>query len=214
MAKAILYNLRREKVGEIELSDDVFGAPVNQDLFYEVVKAQLASRRAGTHAAKERSAVAGSSKKLYRQKGTGRARHGSIRAPNYVGGGKAHGPIPRSYAYRPPRKMRIQALKSALSMFFRDGRLIVVKDLNLSEAKTKALVGVLRALEAGPRALMVDAGDNEALRLSARNLADHQFLSPEGVNLYDLLRHDSLLCTEKAVRALEARCSDHAGAES
>jgi large subunit ribosomal protein L4 len=208
MAKAILYNLRKEKVGEIELSDDVFSAPVNQDLFYEVVKAQLASRRAGTHAVKERSAVAGSSKKIYRQKGTGRARHGSIRAPIFVGGGKAHGPVPRSYAYRPPRKMRIQALRSALSMFLRDGRLIIVKDFQLAEVKTKALAGVLATLEVGKKALMVDGKDNETLRLSARNLADHSFTSPEGVNLYDLLRHDSLLCTEMAVRALEARCSD------
>lgn len=207
MAKATLYDLSRKKVGEIELSDDVFSAPVNQDLFYEVVKAQLASRRAGTHAVKERSAVAGSSKKIYRQKGTGRARHGSIRAPTFVGGGKAHGPVPRSYAYRPPRKMRIQALKSALSMFLRDGRLIIVKDFKLAEVKTKALAGVLAALQVGKKALMVDGSDNETLRLSARNLEDHLFLSPEGVNLYDLLRHDSLLCTEKAVRALEARCT-------
>lgn len=206
MAKTTLYDLSRKKVGEIELSDDVFGAPVNQDLFYEIVKAQLASRRAGTHAAKERSAVAGSSKKVYRQKGTGRSRHGSIRAPTYVGGGKAHGPVPRSYAYRPPRKMRIQALKSALSMFLRDGRLIVLKDFQLKEVKTKALAGVLATLQVGKKALMVDAGDNETLRLSARNLEDHLFLAPEGVNVYDLLRHDSLLCTEKAVRALEARC--------
>lgn len=208
MAKTTLYDLSRKKVGEIELSDDVFAAPVNQDLFYEVVKAQLASRRAGTHMAKERSAVAGSSKKIYRQKGTGRSRHGSIRAPTFVGGGKAHGPVPRSYAYRPPRKMRIQALKSALSMFLRDGRLIVLKDFKLEGIKTKVLAGVLATLQVGKKALMVDAGDNETLRLSARNLEDHLFLSPEGVNVYDLLRHDSLLCTEKAVRALEARCSD------
>jgi len=210
MATATLYNLRKEKVGEIELSDEVFGADVNQDLFYEVVKAQLASRRSGTAAAKERSAVAGSSKKIYRQKGTGRARHGSIRAPNFVGGGKAHGPIPRSYEYRPPRKMRIAALRSALSMFFKTGKLVVLKDLKLEGPKTKVLAGILDKLDAGPRAVIVDSVDNETLRLSARNLADHQFLSPEGVNVYDLLRHDSLVCTEKAVRALEARCTDGA----
>ena len=206
MAKATLYDLSRKKVGEIELSDDVFAAPVNQDLFYEVVKAQLASRRSGTAAAKERSAVAGSSKKIYRQKGTGRARHGSIRAPNFVGGGKAHGPIPRSYEYRPPRKMRIAALRSALSMFFKTGKLVVLKDLKLEGPKTKVLAGILDKLDAGPRAVIVDSVDNETLRLSARNLADHQFLSPEGVNVYDLLRHDHLVVSKAAAKALEARC--------
>ncbi|MBI2892002.1 MAG: 50S ribosomal protein L4 [Deltaproteobacteria bacterium] len=208
MAKATVYNLRKEKVGEIDLSDEVFGAPVNQDLFYEVVKAQLASRRSGTAAVKERSAVAGSTKKIYRQKGTGRARHGSIRAPNFVGGGKAHGPVPRSYAYRPPRKMRISALRSALSMLFRDGKLLVVKDFELAEPKTKALVEILETLDAGQRSLLVDDRGNDKLRLSARNLEHHLYLPPEGVNVYDVLRHDSLLCTEAAIRALESRCSD------
>jgi large subunit ribosomal protein L4 len=206
MAKTTVYNLRKEKVGEIDLSDEVFGAPVNQDLFYEIVKAQLASRRAGSAAVKERSAVAGSTKKIYRQKGTGRARHGSIRAPNFVGGGKAHGPVPRSYAYRPPRKMRISALRSALSMLFRDGKLIVVKDFDLAEPKTKLLAGILEILVAGSKSVLCDAKGNDKLRLSARNLVDHQFMPPEGVNVYDLLRHDSLLLTEHAVRALEARC--------
>ena len=112
MPKVDVFNLKREKVGELDLSDDVFGTEVKEQLFYEVVKAQLASRRAGTAAAKERAAVSGSSKKIYRQKGTGRARHGSIRAPNFAGGGQAHPPKPRDWSYRPPRQMRIGALKS------------------------------------------------------------------------------------------------------
>jgi large subunit ribosomal protein L4 len=211
MAKTTVYNLRKEKVGEIDLSDEVFGAPVNQDLFYEVVKAQLASRRSGSAAVKERSAVAGSSKKIYRQKGTGRARHGSIRAPNFVGGGKAHGPVPRSYAYRPPRKMRISALRSALSMMLRDGKLLVLKDFNLEAAKTKTLAGILDKLAGGAKSLLVDDKGNEKLRLSAKNLENHMFMPPEGVNVYDLLRHDSLVCTEAAVRALEARCEGSGG---
>ena len=116
MPKVDVFNLKREKAGELELSDDVFGAEVKEQLFYEIVKAQLASRRAGTAAAKERAAVSGSTKKIYRQKGTGRARHGSIRAPNFAGGGQAHPPKPRDWSYRPPRQMRIGALKSALSL--------------------------------------------------------------------------------------------------
>src|SRR5258707_9317178 len=143
MPKVDVFNLKREKVGELELSDDVFGAEVKEQLFYEIVKAQLASRRSGTAAAKERAAVSGSTKKIYRQKGTGRARHGSIRAPNFAGGGQAHPPKPRDWAYRPPRQMRIGALKSALSLFVKEGRLIVLENIELAEVKTKALALVL-----------------------------------------------------------------------
>src|SRR5690348_14400111 len=146
MATVDVFNLKREKVGTVDLSDQVFGAEVKEHLFYEVVKAQLASKRQGTAAAKNRSAVSGSTKKLYKQKGTGRARHGSIRAPIYVGGGQQHGPTPRDYGYRPPRKMRIGALCSALSMKLRDGQLIVVDAFELEEIKTKALVEVLGTL--------------------------------------------------------------------
>ena len=206
MATATLYNLRKEKVGEIELSDEVFGADVNQDLFYEVVKAQLASRRSATAAAKERSAVAGSSKKIYRQKGTGRARHGSIRAPNFAGGGQAHPPRPRDWSYRPPRQMRIGALKSALSLFVKEGRLIVLDNIELGEVKTKALAAVLDKLQIARKALVVDDSANEKLKLSIRNMQDHQYLPPEGVNVYDLLRHDHLVVSKDAAKALEARC--------
>jgi len=139
MPKVDVFNLQREKVGELNLSDDVFGAEVKEQLFYEIVKAQLASRRAGTAAGKERAAVSGSTKKIYRQKGTGRARHGSIRAPNFAGGGQAHPPKPRDWSYRPPRQMRIGALKSALSLFVKEGRLIVIDKIDIAEIKTKAL---------------------------------------------------------------------------
>src|SRR6185295_6341102 len=147
MATIDVFNLKREKVGTVDLSDEVFATEVKEQLFYEVVKAQLASKRQGTAAAKNRSAVAGSTKKLYKQKGTGRARHGSIRAPVYVGGGQAHPPRPRDWSYRPPRQVRIGALKSALSLFAKEGRLIVVDKIELPEAKTKGLVGVLGALK-------------------------------------------------------------------
>jgi large subunit ribosomal protein L4 len=206
MPKVDVFNMKREKVGELDLSDDVFGAEVKEQLFYEVVKAQLASRRSGTAAAKERAAVSGSTKKIYRQKGTGRARHGSIRAPNFAGGGQAHPPRPRDWAYRPPRQMRIGALKSALSLFVKEGRLIVLENIELAEIKTKTLATVLEKLQIARKALVVDGKDNEKLKLSIRNMEDHQYLPPEGVNVYDLLRHDHLVVSKEAAKALEARC--------
>jgi large subunit ribosomal protein L4 len=204
--KVTVYNLKREAVGELDLSDEVFGAEVKEHLFYEVVKAQLASRRSGTKATKERSAVSGSSKKLYRQKGTGRARQGSVRAPHHSGGGMAHALEPKDWSYRPPRKVRIGALKSALSLFAKENRLIVLDTLELPEIKTKALVDTLGALQVGKKSLVVDNVGNEKLVKSIRNLADHQFLPPEGVNVYDLLRHDNLVVSKDAAKALEARC--------
>ena len=209
MPKVKVYNLRREESGEIELADEVFGAEVNEALLYDIVKAQLASRRAGTAKTKGRAEVRGSSRKLYKQKGTGRARHGSIRAQQYVGGGKAHGPIPRSYAYRPTRKMRLGALKSALSLKLAEGQLTIVDSFQLQEIKTKGLVTVLSALNVSTSGLLVDLDGNENLRVSARNLPNHQFLPPEGVNVYDLLRHEHLVLTRDAAAAIQARFGDN-----
>jgi large subunit ribosomal protein L4 len=206
MATIDVYNLKREKVGTLDLSDEVFATEVKEHLFYEVVKAQLASRRQGTASAKNRSAVAGSSKKLYKQKGTGRARHGSIRAPIFAGGGQAHPPRPRDWAYRPPRQVRVGALKSALSKFHKEGRLLVVDALELGEVKTKRLLDALATLKTDRKTLLVDAASNDKLRLSVRNCADHLFLPPEGVNVYDLLRHDTLVVSKDAAKALEQRC--------
>jgi large subunit ribosomal protein L4 len=203
--KLPVYNLKRESVGEIELDDAVFGAPVKEHLLYEAVKSQLASRRSGTKATKERSAVSGSSKKLYRQKGTGRARQGSIRAPHHSGGGAAHALEPKDWSYRPPRKVRLGALKSALSLFAKENRLIVVDAFDLSEIKTKSVVSALSALQATKKALIVDAKSNDKLEKSVRNLADHQYLPPEGVNVYDLLRHDHLIVSKDAIKAIENR---------
>jgi large subunit ribosomal protein L4 len=143
---------------------------------------------------------------MYKQKGTGNARHGSMKAPIFVGGGTVHGPKPRDFGYRPPRKMRLGALKGALSLKLREGQLRVVQDFELSEIKTKKLVEVLQKLEVDGGALIVDGKDNDKLRLSARNLQKHCVLPPEGVNLYDLLRHENLVLTQTAVQALEARC--------
>jgi large subunit ribosomal protein L4 len=206
MAKVDVFNLKREKVGELELADEVFAAEVKEHLFHDVVTAQLASRRAGTKAAKERAAVAGSSKKIYKQKGTGRARHGSIRAPIFVGGGRAHPPKPQDFSYRPPRRVRVGALRSALSMILKEGRLTVVDDMDLGEIKTKKLAGVLITLNTGKKTLVVDERENQNLKLSIRNMPDNLYLPPEGVNVYDLLRHDHLVVSKAAAKALEARC--------
>jgi large subunit ribosomal protein L4 len=206
MATIDVYNMKREKVGSLELADEVFATDVKEHLFYEVVKAQLASRRQGTAAAKNRSAVSGSTKKLYKQKGTGRARHGSIRAPIYVGGGRAHPPQPRDWSYRPPQQVRAGALRSALSKFVKEGRLVVVDRFELAEIKTKSLLSALGALQAAKSTLVVDAVTNENLKLSVRNCKDHSFLPPEGVNVYDLLRHDHLVLSKDAAKALELRC--------
>lgn len=206
MAKLDVFNLKREKVGEIDLSDDVFAADVKEHLLHEVVVAQLASKRAGTRAGKERSAVRGSGKKLYKQKGTGRARHGDKKAPIFVGGGRAHPPKPQDWSYRPPRQVRTGALKSALSLFVKEGRMTVVDSMELEEAKTRALAGVLTMLQAASKTLLVDGKDNEKLKLSVRNMKSSQFLPPEGVNVYDLLRHDHLVVSKDAAKALEARC--------
>ena len=207
MPKIRVYNLDRSDVGELELSDAVFGAKVNEALFYDVVKAQLASRRSGSASTKGRSEVAGSKTKIYRQKGTGGARHGTKRSPTMVGGGQSHGPKPRDYSYRPTRKMRLGALRGALSLKLNEGRLLVVSDFELAEIKTKKLAEVLGKLQVGKSAIIVDAKNNEKLRMSARNLPAFQFLPPEGVNLYDLLRHESLVLTKSAVEALEKRCA-------
>lgn len=204
--KVKVYNLQRKEVGDLELSDEVFGAEIKEHLLHEVVTAQRASRRAGTQHTKERSAVAGTNKKLYRQKGTGRARQGGARAPHRVGGGMAHVLEPRDYSYRPPRKVRISALKSALSLFAKEGRLLVVDKFELAEKKTKGLVQALGALKVDGKSLVVDDKSNDNLVLSIRNMKDHQFLPPEGVNVYDLLRHKNLVVTRDAAKALEARC--------
>jgi large subunit ribosomal protein L4 len=206
MAKVDVFNLKRQKVGDLDLSDEVFGAEVKEQLLHEVVVAQLASRRAGTHAAKERAAVSGSSKKIFKQKGTGRARHGSVRAPIFVGGGRAHPPKPQDWSYRPPRRVRTSALKSALSLILKEGRLTVVENIDLGEIKTKKLAGVLETLKVPTGALVVDDKSNENLRLSIRNMEHSQFLPPEGVNVYDLLRYQHLIVSKTAAKALEARC--------
>jgi len=213
MAKIDVFNLKREKVGEVELADEVFAAEVKEQLFHEVVVAQLASRREGTRATKERSAVAGTNRKIYKQKGTGNARHGGIRAPIFVGGGRAHAVRPQDWSYRPPRRVRIGALRGALSKLVKEGRCTVVDKIDLGEIKTKKLVGVLSDLKASGSSLLVDVAGNQTLRLSVRNLQGSNFLPPEGVNVYDLLRHDHLVVSKEAIKQLEARCLERKSEE-
>jgi large subunit ribosomal protein L4 len=206
MPKVKVYNLSGKGVGEIDLSDAVFDATVNESVLYDVLRAQLASKRKGAASAQTRAEVTATKRKMYKQKGTGNARHGSRRAPIFVGGGTVHGPKPRDFGYRPPRKMRLGALKGALSLKLREGQLRIVEDFELAEIKTKKLVEVLGKLEVNGGALIVDGKDNDKLRMSARNLQNHSVLPPEGVNLYDLLRHEHVVLTKGAVEALEARC--------
>jgi large subunit ribosomal protein L4 len=202
MAKFDVYDLEKKKVGELDLADAVFAGEVNEHLFYEVVKAKLASDRSGTHAVKNRSLVSGGGKKPWKQKHTGRARQGSTRASQWVGGGKAMGPTPRDYSYDVPKKVRKAALRSALSLRGKDGKLVIVQEWKPASPKTSAAAKVLAKLGA-KKALVVDARGNDALAKSVRNLAGSNFLAAEGLNVYDILRHDVLVLTAETAKKLE-----------
>jgi large subunit ribosomal protein L4 len=202
MPRIDVYDLQRSKVGEIDLDDSVFGVEVREHLYYEVVKMQLANRRAGTACTKGRAEVAFSTRKLFRQKGTGRARRGSRKSPVLRGGGVVFGPKPRDYSYRVPRTMRKAALRSALSGRLGENRLFVVEDFSLPEVKTRSLVRILERFGL-KSAVLVDFKDNDRLRLSARNLPKFRFLAADGVNVYDILRHENIIVSKGAVRAIE-----------
>jgi large subunit ribosomal protein L4 len=202
MPSVDIVDLTNKKVGTLELADAVFGAPVNEALLYEAVRHYLAGVRRGTASTKTRHEVAGAGKKLWKQKGTGRARVGSIRSPLWRHGGTTHGPQPHSFAYKLPRKMQLGALKSALSAKLRDGELRVVKEFALSEAKTKVMRQALNSLEATRSVLLVDNGDNQNLHLSSRNLEGVKLVASRDVNVYDLLGHQQVLLSEAAARKL------------
>jgi large subunit ribosomal protein L4 len=206
MAKFDIYDLSRNKVGEIDLKDEVFAGEVNEHLFYEVVKAKLASDRSGTHAVKNRSLVSGGGKKPWKQKHTGRSRQGSTRASQWVGGGKAMGPKPRDYSYEVPKRVRKLALRSALSQKTREKKLVIVSEWRPAAPKSKDAAKALAALGV-KRALVVDGGTNVALAKSVRNLGGADFLAAEGLNVYDILKHDSLVLTAESAKRLEATLS-------
>jgi large subunit ribosomal protein L4 len=202
MPSVDIIDLNNQKVGSVELSDAVFGAPVNEDLLYEAVRHHMAGVRRGTAKTKTRHEVAGSGKKLWRQKGTGRARMGSIRSPLWRHGGTTHGPQPRDYSYKLPRKMQLGALRSALSAKLRDGELRVVNEFAVPEAKTKVMRKTLDVLEAKRTVLLVDNSDNRNLTLASRNLQGVKLVVSHQVNVYDLLGHSQVLLTEAAARKL------------
>ena len=206
MAKFDVYDLDKKKVGELDLADAVFAGEVNEQLFYEVVKAKLASDRSGTHAVKNRSLVSGGGKKPWKQKHTGRARQGSTRASQFVGGGKAMGPVPHSYAYDVPKQVRRLALRSALALRAKEQKLLIVDKWEPAKPQTKGAAAVLEKLGA-PKALVVDGAANVALAKSVRNLAGADFLAVEGLNVYDILRHEALVLTAATAKKLEASLS-------
>lgn len=202
MPSVDVVDLNNAVVGSLDLADEVFSAPVNEDLLYEAVRHSQAAHRRGTAATKTRHEVSGSGKKLWRQKGTGRARVGSIRSPLWRHGGTTHGPQPRDYSYKLPRKMLLGALRSALSAKLRDGELKVVQEFALPDHKSKAMRAVLNTLGAPKTVLLVDNGENDNLALSSRNLTGVTLVSSKDVSVYDLLRHAGLLLSESAAKKL------------
>lgn len=204
MASIDVLNLAGQKVGTLDLADEVFGA-INEDLLWEAVKHYRAGQRAGTHATKNRKLVSGSGKKLWRQKGTGRARVGSIRSPLWRHGGTVHGPQPRSYDYQFPRKKLLGALRSALAAKLSDGKLVVVESFDLKETKTKAVKQALDTLKVEKTALLVEAGsaENVNLELSARNIAGVEMLYGPEVHPYHLLRYDRVIFSRPALEKLQ-----------
>lgn len=203
MPRVDVVDLNNEKVGELDLSDEVFAAEINEALLYEAVRHHQASRRSGTAKTKTRREVSGSGRKLWRQKGTGRARVGSIRSPLWRHGGTVHGPTPRDYSYRLPRKMLLGALRSALSAKLRDGELKVVQSFALADHKTRTVRAVLDNLEAGVRkVLLVDNDENRNLELGSRNLEGVTLVASREVTTYDLLGHQRVLLSEAAAKKL------------
>jgi large subunit ribosomal protein L4 len=202
MPSVNIVDVNNKTVGSVELSDAVFGAPVNEALLYEAVRHHLAGIRRGTASTKTRHEVAGSGKKLWKQKGTGRARMGSIRSPLWRHGGTTHGPQPRDYSYHLPRKMQLGALRSALSAKLRDGELRVVTEFPIREPKAKLMRKALDTLEAKKTVLLVDNSDSRALQLSSRNLEGVKLVPSREVNVYDLLAHGEVLLSEAAARKL------------
>jgi large subunit ribosomal protein L4 len=201
-----VVDVKGKKVGTLEVADAVFGAPIREDLFWEVVKAQRAAKRQGTHSTKTEAFVRGGGKKPYKQKGTGNARQGSSRAPHFVGGGKVFGPHPRDYSYTVPKKVRRKALASALSLRAKESKVLVVDQLAFEAPKTKKAIEVLKAIAGNAgKSLVVDRVDNIGLTKSLRNLDSAKFIAPEGLNVYDILNYPSLIITRDAVKAVEGR---------
>jgi large subunit ribosomal protein L4 len=199
-----VFNIQKEKVGELDLKEEIFGVEVKGHVLHEVVTWQLACRRSGTASTKSRGEVSGGGHKPWRQKGTGRARVGSNRSPLWRGGGIIFGPKARSYAYTLPKKVRALALKMALSSKLANGQLVVLEGYPHTAPKTKDFVEVLKTFEMS-KALFVTPEANQALTLSARNVPDVQVMEPAGLNVYDILKHTHLVLLSPVLKAIEAR---------
>lgn len=204
MAVVDVMNKNGEKVSQTELSNEIFDISVKSDVLHEVVRMQLACRRSGTASVKHRSDVRGSTKKLFRQKGTGRARRGDIKAPLLRGGGSIFGPDPRSYAYKVPKKVRKLALKMALSSKLKEDALVIVDNLDMDRIKTKDMIGVLDALNR-ENVLIITDEKNDNLELSARNIPHVKVLRTDGLNVYDILKYNNLVLVESSIGAIEGR---------
>jgi large subunit ribosomal protein L4 len=202
MPVAAVYDIENKRVAEIELNDAIFGIEVNEAVIYEVIKMQMAARRSGTASTKGRSDVSGGGKKPWRQKGTGRARAGTIRSPIWRGGGIVFGPTPRSYAYRIPKKVRRLALRSALSMKFKEDRMIVMNAFPMEEIKTKRFKEVLDRFGMKNVLFVIDKS-YPILEKSSRNIKAVKVIRSEGLNVYDLLYHDHVVLLEPSVKNIE-----------
>lgn len=202
MAKVTVYDMQKNQVSERELADAVFDAEVKKYLVHDMVRYQMAARRQGTAACKNRSAVVGGGKKPFKQKGTGNARQGSVTAPNHVGGGAAFGPNPRDYAFKLNRKVKKLALCSALSARFQDQKLTVLSDLKFDTISTKSFKQVVDRFELKKVLVVIDSANPE-VELSARNLHNVKVLRADGVNVYDVMKYSELVLTEGAVEQLE-----------
>lgn len=203
MPKLTFLNQSGSEVGDIELSDQIFGIKPNRHVLFDVVIMQRAAERQGTHATKNRAAVRGGGRKPWRQKGTGRARQGSIRAPQWVGGGVVFGPTPRSYSYKIPKKARRLALKSALSTKVNENNCIIVDKLSLEKPKTKEMVTILTNLGSDKKTLIVTADHNETIALASRNIPGVTVKTATSVRVLDILEHDKLIMTKEATRKIE-----------
>lgn len=203
MIKLNLYNMQGDQTGEIDLNEDLFGVEPNEDLLHRVVVMQLANKRQGTQKAKGRHEVRGGGRKPYRQKGTGRARHGSIRSPLWVGGGVTFAPQPRSYRQRMNKKMRRQALRSALSLCVQGERVKALNELKFDEIKTKRMAEVLKNLDLTNNTLVILDQKDQVIERSASNIPGLQVEYVNTINVYDLLKHENVLFTEASIRKLE-----------
>lgn len=203
MPKVTLFDQKGSNVGEIELAESIFGIEPNQSVLFEAIVMQRASLRQGNHKVKNRSEVAGGGRKPWRQKGTGRARQGSIRSPQWRGGGTVFGPTPRSYSYKLPKKVRRLALKSALATKVQEANILVLESLSFEAPKTKEFVAFLNGLSVDTKALIVTDVIDENVALSARNIPGVTVIDAAGVNVLDLVSHDKLIITKSAVEKVE-----------